>query len=397
MASVKNRTDGPGYVVRWRDAQGRQRKKNFAKKRDADRFKTETEHSLNAGTYVDLANGKQSFRAYAEQWRSIQPHEPNTADNVRSQLTVHVYPVIGSRPVGAILPSEIQALVSGMSSTLAPSSIRTVMNTVRAIFGAAVRDGCRAQNPCQRIKTPKIPIKPVIPLTLQQVDLLTELIDPRYRGLIIFAIGTGMRQGELFGLRVSDVDFLRREVHVRQQIQPKRGGGVRTAAPKTESGTRIIPIASAARDALSAHLAEFPTSSEGYLFTDDQGRPLQRGMFNSGVWYPARRAAAAALRKPIRGSKSQDAVKIRALADQVAQTGMHDLRDFYASVLIRKGMSVKAVAARLGHTNAAMTLARYVGLWPDDEDRTREAIEDLFVDLAKIHRAVPSARPDLAI
>jgi hypothetical protein len=93
VASVEKRTDGrAGYVVRWRDEQGKQRKKSFEKKTPADRYKTGIEHSLNTGTYIDPAKGKKPFREYAEHWRSIQPHQPNSADNVRSQLTVHVYP-----------------------------------------------------------------------------------------------------------------------------------------------------------------------------------------------------------------------------------------------------------------------------------------------------------------
>jgi len=58
--------------------------------------------------------------------------------------------------------------------------------------------------------------------------------------------------------------------------------------------------------------------------------------------------------------------------------GMHDLRHFYASALIRAGLSVKVVSERLGHSNAAMTLNVYSHLWPDDEDRTRQAIDGLF-------------------
>jgi len=59
-------------------------------------------------------------------------------------------------------------------------------------------------------------------------------------------------------------------------------------------------------------------------------------------------------------------------------TGMHELRHFYASALIRGGLSVKVVSDRLGHTNAAMTLNVYSHLWPDDEDRTRQALDDVL-------------------
>jgi integrase len=66
---------------------------------------------------------------------------------------------------------------------------------------------------------------------------------------------------------------------------------------------------------------------------------------------------------------------------------MHDLRHFYASALIRAGLSVKVVSDRLGHSNAAMTLNVYSHLWPDDEDRTRAAIDDVF------RPAVPTVCP----
>jgi integrase len=56
----------------------------------------------------------------------------------------------------------------------------------------------------------------------------------------------------------------------------------------------------------------------------------------------------------------------------------HDLRHFYASALIRAGLNVRVVSERLGHANAAMTLNVYAHLWPDDEDRTRQAIDDVF-------------------
>lgn len=56
----------------------------------------------------------------------------------------------------------------------------------------------------------------------------------------------------------------------------------------------------------------------------------------------------------------------------------HDLRHFYASVLIRAGLSVRVVADRLGHADASLTLNVYAHLWPDEEDRTRSAVDALF-------------------
>ena len=103
-------------------------------------------------------------------------------------------------------------------------------------------------------------------------------------------------------------------------------------------------------DALAAHLARWPT--DGLLFTTEQGSPIRRTAFSARVWRPA--------------------VKAAGLPDTVT---FHALRHFYASLLIRHGESVKTVQARLGHASASETLDTYSHLWPDSDDRTREAVD----------------------
>jgi integrase len=89
------------------------------------------------------------------------------------------------------------------------------------------------------------------------------------------------------------------------------------------------------------------------MFTGATGRPLRRTRF-SGVWRPAAAAG---------------------LGDEVT---FHDLRHYYASLLIRHGESVKVVQRRLGHRSAVETLDTYSHLWPDSEDRTREAVDEVL-------------------
>ena len=357
MASVeKRRDDGrAGYLVRWRDEAGRQRKKTCPRKIDADRLRAEIEHKLNAGTYVDPAAGRRTFSTCAEAWRTAQPHRPNTATRVASQLRVHVYPVLGDRPIAAVRPSEIQALIGKLSTSLSPGSVRTVMATVRAIFGTAVRDRLIALDPCTRLALPAVQRQRVVPLTVAQVEALVEALPERYQALAVVGAGTGLRQGELFGLQVADVDFLRRLVRVECQVQPAPGGRVVVAPLKNRAAARTIPLGRVVVFALAEHLRKHPAGDDGYVFTGPNGSPLSRGSFNAATWTPARRRAGLP-----------------------AGVGMHALRHFYASALITAGQSVKVVSARLGHSNAAMTLNCYAHLWPDDEDRTRAAIDDVF-------------------
>ncbi|MGN9806033.1 tyrosine-type recombinase/integrase [Micromonospora sp. L32] len=97
----------------------------------------------------------------------------------------------------------------------------------------------------------------------------------------------------------------------------------------------------------------------------EAGAPLHRNRFNKDVWLPARTAAG------------------------LPEATCHDLRHFYASALIGAGHSPKVVADRLGHSDPAMTLRVYSHLWPEDDDRTRQAIDDVF------RRDVPTVRPSV--
>ena len=121
---------------------------------------------------------------------------------------------------------------------------------------------------------------------------------------------------------------------------------------KTQASYRTVPLPSVVLDALASHLGAHPAGEAGLIFTDDCGLPIRRNRFSDSVWLPA--------------------VKAAGLAPGVH---FHDLRHFYASLLIRHGESVKVVQARLGHASASETLDTYSHLWPDSEDRTREAID----------------------
>ncbi len=362
MASVSKRVrDGKTtYVVRWRDGTT-QRKKSFARKIDADRFRTHVEHSQNVGTYVDPAAGKVTFRAFAEAWRTAQPHRPTTAHGTRVRLEKHVYPVIGDRPIASIRPSEIQALVSGLD--LAPSSVRPVFNTLRGVFRAAVRDRKVGLNPADGVKLPEVPRRQVQPLTVDQVQVLATAIRPQYRALVVAGAGAGLRPGELFGLQLGDVDFLRKLIRVERQVQEVTGHGVYVGPLKTRQSYRTVPVGEVVITALSEHVRQWPT--EGHLFTHDGGLISAR-WFSDQVWRPA--VAAAGLPNATR---------------------FHDLRHFYASALIRSGLSVRVVSERLGHASAAVTLGVYSHLWPDDEQRSRDAIDALF------GQGAPPARPGI--
>lgn len=379
MASVDKDTSRrrTPWVVRWRDEGGKQRKRGFARKLDADRFRAEVEHTMATGTYIDAAAGRRTFRAYAEEWLQGQPLRPNTLARKRSELKNHIYPAIGDRPLAALRLSQMQAFATGMD--LEPSTARTVWATARSIVRAAVRDRLIGHDPCVGVKLPELHIEEVGLLLVEQVEQLATAVPKRFQALVDAVAGSGLRQGEVFGLEVPHVDFLRKTIRVEQQLQPIAGGGLAIVKPKNRSSYRTVPVGQVVIEALAAHLHQFPATEvevrdhlgrqptvrpAKLVFTTDEGKPLHKKTFTKAVWWPARVAAG------------------------VPDAGMHDLRHFFASLLIRGGLSVKAVARLLGHANPNITLSTYAHLWPDDEDRSREAVD------AVLRRVdVPTMRP----
>ncbi|MFG2109480.1 tyrosine-type recombinase/integrase [Micromonospora chersina] len=377
------------HVVRWRDEQGKQRKKGFPRKLDAKNYRTEIEHQLNTGTYTDPKAGRITFEVYAEQWRAIQPHRPNTAARTKSQLTKHVYPVLGARPIGQLRHSELQAFVNGLP--VSASSVRPIWATVRAILRTAVVDRLITFDPCAKVQLPELPIREhnFVRLTVDQVDAVTEAMPPRYRALVVVGAMSGLRQGELFGLEVGDIEFLHRppRVNVCRQVQPATGGGTELCRLKNRHSYRKVPVGKEAIEVLAAHLAAFPpgdgvemldttgprpvTRSARLMFTDGDDRALHRNRFNKYVWDPARKAAGLP-----------------------GEATMHDLRHFYASALIFKGRSANTVAARLGHADPTTTWKFYAGLWPDEEELSAQDVDDTFAE-ARAARAsrVPTVCP----
>ena len=160
--------------------------------------------------------------------------------------------------------------------------------------------------------------------------------------------GCGLRQKEIFGLRVEDIDFLRRSVRVQHQLDEH--GSLEPL--KTPASYRVIPLPEVVGLALSQHLAQHGSGS-GVVFTASDGQPVRRNSFGK-VW---RRAVGEA---------------------GVSGLRLHDMRHVYASALIDAGESVKTVQRRLGHSSAAMTLDIYLHLWPESDERSRAAIDAAF-------------------
>lgn len=337
---------GKRWQARWTDPLGHEPTKTFASQDAAKAHVSAMEASVNSGTYVDPKQGKVTFREYAEQWRANQLHHRRaTAEQAESRLRLHVYPTLGSRPIASIRRPQVQACVNEMAKTLAPTTVEVVYGYIATVMKSAVLDEIIGKTPCVKINLPEVKRKKVVPLTIEQVTRICENVPARYRAAVIVCAATGLRQGELFGLKVDHVEGSCDNVVLR--VEQQADGG----APKTQSGERRVAVGLVASRALWRHLATYQEAVGGYVFSTPKRTQVSRSTAGD-VW----RAATTGM-----GLKDR--------------SGWHELRHHHASLLISAGLSVVAVAERLGHKDAAETLQTYAHLWPTDHERAVAAVD----------------------
>jgi len=387
MASITTTTGGDGkprYIVNYRDPEGRQRRKTFLRKRLADDFRNVVEADKLRGTYLDVDAGKVSFKVYAGQWLEAQTFDPSTYEATELRLRLHVFPVLGGMQLRQIKPSTIQSLLR--SFTMADTYRRVIFANVSSVLAAAVDDELIAKNPCRAgsVKAPTVSQRRVIPWTTGQVSDVRAALPERYQLAVTLAAGLGLRQGEVFGLSVDDVDFLRGSVEVRRQVKVFGGNRLAFALPKGRK-TRTVPLPASVRDAIAEHLARHPAvavdlpwgapdseqrATAPLLLTTRERSALNRNYFNSRVW-----------KKALTGGG----------VEPTRSNGMHALRHWYASVLLDAGESIKALSEYLGHADPGFTLRTYTHLMPGSAERTRGA-----VDAALAPIRYTSGTPDVA-
>lgn len=357
MSSITKRPDGK-WRARYRDDAGREHSRHFDRKLDGQRWLDEVTASQVTGRYVDPRAGRVTFHEYAESWRKTQVHRQQTADSYETRLRRSVYPVIGDMPLSAIRQSTIQGLVKRLSGTLAPSTVSLTYKVVGSVFKAAVRDRRIPESPCTDVRLPDVLKTRVQPLTIDQVAILRDTVPDDLRALIVLVAGTGLRQGEALGVTRDRLRLLGKNpvVNVDRQLVTRKGGA--DFGPlKTKASYREVPLPRVVVTALNAHLAARDIADDGLLFTLD-GEPITRSRFGH-AFEPARKAAG---------------------LTTATGTGIHSLRHYYASLLIRFGESVKVVQTRLGHATAAETLDTYAHIWPDSDSRTREAVDSVLLE-----------------
>lgn len=358
MASIDKRPGGT-WRARWREYPGGpQKTKAFARKVDAERWLTKVRHDLLTGVYVAPEAGRVTLEEYYRAWlaRMAPTWRVATLAAVAVSFEKHVLPVLGERPLSAVRRADVEALCAALP--LAPSTVAVVAQHVGQLFRAAVEDGLVVRNPAARARLPRNdPAKPQ-PVPLEVVARIEAALPDWLRVAVPLGLGAGLRQGEASGLTVDRVHFLRRTLRVDRQLIDRNVPEPVLTPPKTESSNRTVPLAGFVVDALGAHLAAFPAGAGELVLRTPDGRPVDSGRFGH-QWRRACRAVG------------------------VPTLRYHALRHTFASTLLSRGVSVKAVADWLGHASPVITLSTYAHLMPADEDVARRVLDDALARAAE--------------
>lgn len=350
MGSVNQRPDGM-WRARYRDPDGREHAKHFARKADAVRWVRDNDTKVDRREWVDLA-AMPTFAEFAEVWAAAQRWRPATAKAQAIALRAHLNPRFGTRKLHTIRTSEVQSFARGLAAELGPGSVRNVLKCGRAVFRAAIADGLVARSPFADVKIPTYDPRVVIP-TAREVAELHAAAPDRWKIAVTLGAAAGLRTGEMLALSVDRVDFLRRQLRVDRQLVDPAGGGTRFAPPKSARSTRTVPLPDVVVDELAAHVAEHGTGAHGLVVVDEFARAFTRPRW-SVTWGQITAAAG-------------------------VTTRFHDLRHRFASTLLAADPAVPlpAIAQVLGDTEAVL-LKTYSHTLEDGADRVRAALRSAF-------------------
>ncbi len=356
------------WRARYRDANGRPRSRTFARKFDAERFLEINGADLQRGDWVDPTLRRSSFVDWADAWWATTAKlRPNTRRGYWLLLKNHILPYFRGARLGAIDYLDVEGFIAEkLKSGHGPKQVRQMVSILSLIMKCAVKANARKDNPAagHALRVPQRRASQVPMLTMDEAACLVDHTSDHYKAAMWLLIFTGMRPSELCGLRVEDVDLVRRVVNIRRTWSPVPGydGGTweYVSGPvKSDAGQRSIPIPEWLCQDLAGQLAGRPPfDRHAPLIVNKHGRPVNRDTFRARVVRPALRAAG--LPEDFR---------------------TYDIRHTHASLLIDDGANVLAVAQRMGHTDPSVTLRVYGHLFEgvqqeltDRLDRRRQAV-----------------------
>lgn len=239
----------------------------------------------------------------------------------------------------------------------APATTRKAFQLAGAVLDRAVTLRKLPANPArvgEAVNLPAMDSTEMRFLDPGEVDELARAIPERFRTLVLTAAYTGLRWGELTGLRAKRLALPERRLTVAESLAEVRGHHT-FKTPKTAASRRSVALPAALVDVLADHLRRWPAVGGGLVFTDPAGGPIRRSNFRRRVWLPA---VGETVGEPCR---------------------FHDLRHTHAAWLIGQGEHPKTIQSRLGHASISTTLDRYGHLMPGMDEAAADRLDNAFL------------------
>jgi integrase len=387
------------WVVDYVDQTGKRRLKTFAKKKTADNFAATANVEIRAGVHT-ADSASITIAEAGKLWLETGDKaglERSTLAAYRQHLNLHIEPYLGNvklsqlsapmvrefedklargdMPEGAESQPRTRVMVRkvrvSLSSLLSDAQERGLVsrNVVRDLRRTRARG---VERKAERRQKGKLKVGVDIP-TREEIKAIVEAAKGRWRPIVLTAIFTGLRASELRGLRWSDVDLEKRELHVRQRADRYSAVG----KPKSESGERTVPLTPIVANTLREWKLACPKSDAGLVFPSTGGlvehhkNIVERGLIPTLIAAGVTMEEDAPEGRPVKRAK---------------YTGLHALRHFYASWCINRRIDgglelpAKVVQERLGHSSIMMTMDVYGHLFPrgDDSEELAEAERSLL-------------------
>jgi integrase len=349
--SIQHRPDRPApWRARYRGPDGRFHSKSFDRKVDAERWLRAALGKLDRGEWVDHDHGHIRWVDYSTQLLAGRIHLSARTIETDRRCHQRALPLVGEVPLSRLTPELQRRMMAELTASgYAPETVAKTMRWVRLTLNQAVRDRRILSSPAQGLRLPQVRRSDMRLLNPTEVQTLAEALPERYGSLAIVAAYTGLRWGELAGLRITDVDMLRRRLTVRAALVEASGQPPKLGTPKSKTSERTITLPQVVIETLARHSGQHPPVDQ-MIWTSEQGGFLRRGSFGR-IW---RQAVAGSVEAPCR---------------------IHDLRHTHASWLIAAGEHPKAIQTRLGHSSIQVTIDRYGHLMDGLDDQTADRLD----------------------
>jgi integrase len=370
---MAKRTKGEGSVYTRKDGRS-VAATMYEGKRIAKYGATKTEARQKLDAYLtELRSGratlspKQTVEQYLTNWLENSRRlkiEPPTLRKYRGILRVHLFPAFGHVQLDRLTSDRVQALyVDMLDRGYSPAMIGDVHDVLNSALKEAIAHEVLSRNPCENVTLPKKKQREPYVLTIEQCKLLVAAARGcRLWFMILVALTTGAREGELLALHWSDIDLNNLRVHIRRSVAQHKGKGLVEKEPKTKSGVRKAILAQVVVNAIPeqhAYIDEIRAiapkwSSLDLVLPNKYGTHIQPDR----VMIEFRRVLAA--------------------AGLPLEMHFHDLRHSFATLLFAAGVNPKIAQEALGHSAMSITLSLYGDVLPDMQEETGRLMNKLF-------------------